>query len=117
MAKKVRRNPEEAAEATFEFPSFDEAAFVSKELELTTALGVATGLTLLLGVLAWLGTFYGLAWYIVFPLGLLGVALSPLAVRRLRPRSSIYTKGDWAGLVALAFFGWLALWFVLVNVA
>jgi len=35
----------------------------------------------------------------------------------LRTKSAIYTKGDWAGLIALEFFGWLALWFVLLNLS
>jgi hypothetical protein len=117
MAKKVRRKLEEEEAAAFEFPVFDEVAFVTKEFEMTYALALAGGFTVLVGVLSWALSVIGLFWYVVFPLGLLLIALIPFAIRRLRARSSSYTKGDWAGLVALEFFGWLALWFVLQNLS
>jgi hypothetical protein len=117
MAKKVRRKLEEEEEAAFEFPVFDEVAFVSKEFELTFALALAGAFAVLFGVLSWALSVSGLSGYIVFPLGLFLVALSPFIIRRLRTRSSIYTKGDWAGLIALEFFAWLALWFVLLNLS
>ena len=115
MSKKVRRKLEEEEAAAFSFPVFDEAAFVSKEYELSYALGVAGGITIVLGLVAWALTRAGLPWDVPFGLGVLGLVLSPFAIRRLRPRSGQYTTGDWAGLIALEFFGWLALWFVLVN--
>lgn len=117
MAKKVRRKLEEEEAAAFEFPVFDEVAFVSKEFEMTYALALAGLFTVLLGILGWALSVAGLFWYIVFPLGIVVLALSPFVIRRIRPRSSIYTKGDWAGLIALEFFGWLALWFVLQNLS
>jgi hypothetical protein len=117
MAKKVRRKLEEEEAAAFEFPVFDEVAFVTKEFEMTYALAIACLFTVVLGVLGWVLSVMGLFWYIVFPVGLILLALSPFAIRRLRPRSSIYTKGDWAGLIALEFFGWLALWFVLQDLS
>lgn len=117
MAKKVRRKPEEEQAPAFEFPVFDEVAFVSKEYEMTYALALAAGFTVLVGVLSWALSVMGLLWYMVFPLGVVLIALIPFLIRRLRSRSSIYTKGDWAGLVALEFFGWLALWFVLLNLS
>ena len=116
MAKKVRRRLEEEEAAAFEFPVFDEVAFVTKEFEMTGALLVATAIAVLLGVLAWVGTVYGLGAY-PLPIGVVGIALSPWLIRRLRSRSPLYTKGDWAGLLALEFFGYLALWFALVNVS
>ncbi|HLN50775.1 MAG: hypothetical protein ACLQD9_05400 [Thermoplasmata archaeon] len=116
MAKKVRRNPEAEEEAKFEFPEFDEAGFVSKELELTIALALACGFAVLLGLLSWFLTSILVPWWAPFLVGFAGIIVGPLAIRRLRSRSEIYTKGDWAGLIALMFFGWLALWFVLVNV-
>jgi hypothetical protein len=117
MAKKVRRKPEEEEAPVFEFPVFDETAFVAKEFELTIALTLAGGFTVLFGILSWALSVVGLLWYFVFPLGILLIALSPFLIQRLRPKSSIYTKGDWAGLIALEFFGWLALWFVLQNLS
>jgi len=115
MAKKARRKLEEEEAAAFDFPVFDEVAFVTKEFELASALAVATALALFLGLVVWFLTYSHLGWYIPFPLAILGVILSPYVIGRLRPRSHLYTKGDWAGLIALEFFGWIALWFVLVN--
>ena len=117
MAKKVRRKLEEEEAAAFEFPVFDEVAFVNKEFELTVALGLAGGYTVLLGILCWALTISGLSPYVVLPIGIFLVALSPFLIRRLRVKSSVYTKGDWAGLIALVFFAWLALWFVLLNLS
>jgi hypothetical protein len=117
MAKKVRRKPAEEQGPAFEFPVFDEVAFVTKEYEMTSALALTAGFTVLVGILSWALSVTGLLWYIVFPIGILLIALIPFLVRRLRSRSSTYTKGDWAGLVALEFFGWLALWFVLQNLS
>ena len=117
MAKKARRKLEEEEEAAFEFPVFDESAFVNKEFEMTYALTLAGVLAVVYGVLSWALTVLGLAWYVVLPIGIFLVALSPFVIRRLRTKSSIYTKTDWAGLIALIFFAWLALWFVLLNLS
>jgi len=117
MAKKVRRKLEEEEAAAFEFPPFDEAAFASKEFELTYALLLACAMTVLMGVLSWALSVSGIFWYVVFPIGIVLLVVSPFLIRRLRAKSSIYTKGDWAGLLALEFFGWLALWFVLQNLS
>ena len=117
MAKKVRRKLEEEEEAAFEFPTFDEAGFVAKEYELTYGLAFASGITVFLGILSWALSVSGFYWFIVFPLGLLLLAVSPYIIRMLHAKSSMYTKGDWAGLIALEFFGWLALWFVLQSLS
>jgi len=117
MAKKVRRKLEEEEAAAFEFPVFDEAAFVTKEFELTYALTMMAVFAVLLGILSWVMTVLGVPWEASFPVGIFLVVVSLLVIRRLRPRSFNYTKGDWAGLFALGFFGWLALWFVLVNLS
>jgi len=115
VAKKARRKLEEEEAAAFEFPVFDEVAFVVKEFEMASAVAIATVLTLVLGAVAWILTRSGIAWYFTFLVGLLGLVASPFVIQRVRARSDLYTKGDWAGLLALEFFGWLALWFVLVN--
>lgn len=114
MAKKVRRPPEEEA-AAFEFPTFDERRFLTKEYELAVALALATSFAVVAGVASWAATFSGLPWYVPFPIGLLYVALSYFVIVRLRPKSELYTKGDWAGLLAIQFFAWVAVWFLLVN--
>jgi len=116
MAKKGRRKLEEEEAASFEFPVFDEVAFVTKEFELAWALAVACVLAIVLGLVAWLLTYNHVGWYGPFGIAVLGIVVSPMVIGRLRPRSNLYTKADWAALIALEFFGWLALWFVLVNV-
>jgi len=50
MAKKVRRKPEEEAATAFEFPVFDDVAFVTKEFELMSALILASVIAALLGI-------------------------------------------------------------------
>jgi uncharacterized membrane protein len=116
MAKKVRQRPEEAKESAFEFPEFDERKFVTKEFELTGALVLASLIALVLGAVSWLATSAHLPWYVPFPVGILVLALCPTLIGRLRTRSDLYTTSDWAGLLALVFFGWIAVWFVLVDV-
>jgi hypothetical protein len=117
MAKKVRRKLEEEEAAAFEFPVFDEVAFVHKEFELAMGLSLAGMLAVLAGLACWALTIGGLPWYLPFLLGILVVAIAPFVIRRIRPTTRIYTKGDWAGLIALVFFAWLALWFVLLNIS
>jgi hypothetical protein len=116
MAKKVRRRPdEEAEEKAFDFPVFDEVSFAAKEFALTRGVLLATGLAVLLGAFAWACTSVGLPWYVPFPVGFLIALLSPAFLGRVLPGSSAYTRGDWAGMVALEFFGFLGVWFVLVK--
>jgi hypothetical protein len=116
MAKKARKKLEEAAPA-FEFPTFDEAGFVWKELELSGATLLAGLFAVVFGVLSWGMRIAGLPWFAAFPVGLGGIIASMFVIQRLREASHAYTKGDWAGLFVLEFFGWLALWFVLVNLS
>ncbi len=117
MAKKVRKKLEEEEAAAFEFPVFDEVAFVAKEFEMMGALLVAGTITAFLGILGWVLTVVGLSVYVPLGLGFLGLIASPFVLRRVRSKSHLYTKGDWAGLIAMEFFGWMALWFVLLNVS
>ena len=117
MAKKARRKlDEEAEEKAFDFPVFDEVGFAAKEFELTSVVAFASAIAALLGALAWFCTSVGLPWYVPFPLAFVVVLLSPIFLGRLRSGTSIFTKSDWAGVVALEFFGFLAVWFTLVNV-
>ncbi|HTW76326.1 MAG TPA: hypothetical protein VMG14_00975 [Thermoplasmata archaeon] len=117
MAKKARRKLEEEEAAAFEFPAFDESAFATKEFELGTGLMLAGLITVVLGVFCWALTVVGLPSLAPFGIGIVVIALSPFVIGRLRAQSSLYTKGDWAGLMALEFFGFLALWFLLLNLA
>ena len=117
MAKKARKKLEEDAEPPFEFPVFDEPGFIWKEYELTSATALAGLVALALALVCWVLTSIGIAWYFVFPLGLAAVVGGTWVLRRVRPRAEVYTWGDWAGLVALELFGWMSIWFLLVNVA
>lgn len=117
MAKKARRKLEEEEAAAFEFPAFDEDAFAKKEFELGTGLGLAGLLAVTVGIVGWVLTVTGLPWALPLGIGLLVIALSPYLIGRIRSLSSLYTKGDWAGLIALEFFGFLAIWFLLLNLS
>ncbi|MGP8072151.1 MAG: hypothetical protein ACLPZM_03355 [Thermoplasmata archaeon] len=116
MAKKARKKMEEA-EPPFEFPPFDEPGFVWKELELTAATALAGVFAVILGVISWGLTLAGIPWFGPFVIGVGGMIGGLLLIQRIRSASYAYTKGDWAGLFFLGFFGWLALWFVLVNLS
>jgi hypothetical protein len=116
VAKKVRRKSEDE-EFTFEFPQFDEAGFVWKEYELTSATVLAGLFALGLGLVCWVLSAVSLSVWVPLGIGIAAVIASVWAIRALRPASELYTKGDWAGLLALEFFGWLALWFLLLNIA
>lgn len=115
MAKKVKKKLEEEEEDAFEFPVFDDAGFVRKEFELAAGLTLAGILAVVLGLVAWGLTTLGVPWWGPLLLGFAGIIATPFVIRRLRNLSSLYTKGDWAGLIFLAFFGYLAVWFLLVD--
>ena len=117
MAKKVRKKLEEEEAAAFEFPVFDETSFVAKEFEMSFAVALAGVIGVLLGILGWVLTAGGVYAAVPWAVGFLGLVASPFLIRRLRAKSPLYTKGDWAALIALEFFGWLAIWFVLLNVS
>ena len=117
MAKKARRKLEEEEAQAFEFPPFDEGAFAKKEFELGTGLLLAGLFTVLIGVLCWALTIVGLPSLVPFGIGLAIIAASPLVIGRIRSMSTLFTKGDWAGLIAMEFFGFLALWFLLLNLS
>lgn len=119
MAKKVRSRPEESEEHRFEFPVFDEEAFIRHELDLTWGMAMAVVIAIVAGTLsALLSAAGGAALPVVAPvgLGILLIVASPFLYLRLRPSAESYTKGDWAGMVALEVFGWLGVWFLLISV-
>lgn len=115
MAKKARKRLEEAAEPAFEFPEFDEGGFVWKELELDSATLLAGLVTIVVGIGCSGLTLAGLPFLAVLPVGIGGIIGGLFAIQRWRPASHSYTKGDWAQLFMLEFFGFFALWFVVVN--
>jgi hypothetical protein len=117
MAKKARKKLEDDAVPAFEFPEFDAPGFLWKEFELTGATGWAGLFALLLGVMGWLFTTSPFPnGFIPLGIGIAGIVGTVFFFQKFRPKSSAYTKGDWAGLIALEFFGWMAVWFLLLNI-
>jgi len=116
MAKKVRpKSDDAAAEPAFAFPEFDEAAYLDKEFEITRGMAIAGLLAVGVGIVSWAGTSAGLPWFAQVVFGIVGlIAVYPL-VHALHPRAHVFTMGDWAALFAVVFFGWLAIWFMLLN--
>ena len=117
MAKKVRRKGGDDADApAFQFPEFDLAKFLRHEFEQTYAVAIALVVAILLGFVSWAGDFAKLPLVVPVVVGIVGVVFSPYLIQRLRTASSDYTKGDWAGLILVEVFGWLGVWFLLLNV-
>jgi predicted tellurium resistance membrane protein TerC len=123
VAKKKKLESED--EVGFEFPEFDEGAFIAHETEQTVATVIALGVAILLAVVSFAidsvagGHAVGGTDPLVFVPPLVGVAViiaSPFVIGRLRPASTDYTKGDWASLLLIEIFGWLGIWFVLTDV-
>ncbi len=117
MAKKAKRKLEEEEAASFEFPVFDDTAFVKKEFELAVGLTLASLLSIVVGFVGWGLNVVGVPWWGSFLIGILVVGLSPVIIARLHAGSAIYTRGDWAGLIFLVFFGFLAVWLLLANIS
>ena len=118
MAKKAKRKLEEDEEyASFRFPDFDEVKFIAHEFEQSIAIGIAFALAGVIGVLSYLIDRTSLPLVVPVVAGIALILFSPFLIQRLRPLSGDYTKGDWAGLILTEFFGWLGIWFLLLNVA
>ncbi|NNN18146.1 MAG: hypothetical protein HKL79_07290 [Thermoplasmata archaeon] len=116
MAKKVRGKPGTAdEEPPFEFPVFDDRAFLNHEYEITRGMLIAGGVALLLGIISWAIDTASLPWELPPVLALIVLLALYSLVTRLHPRARIYTKGEWATLYAVVFFGWLASWFLLLD--
>ncbi|MCI4353762.1 MAG: hypothetical protein L3K06_00160 [Thermoplasmata archaeon] len=123
MAKKARKRLEEEAASAFEFPEFDELAFIRHEFEQTYAMFYAVIVAVALGFASF-GIDRALSGHsqptlqgLLPPALAIGViAFSPFLLQRLRASASEYTRGDWAGLIVLEIFLWLGLWFLLADV-
>ena len=114
MAKKAKLKTG-SDEHHFEFPVFDEGKFVVHELEQSRATIVALTLTVALGAASWAVDWLHGLWFIPILLGLAVLVFTPYIVQLVRPASADYTKGEWAGLIMLEFFGWMGLWFLLLD--
>ncbi|MGI0054449.1 MAG: hypothetical protein ACREBZ_01855 [Thermoplasmata archaeon] len=118
MAKKVRQvDDEQEKEPSFDFPVFDEHAYVAKEYEVSFGMVLAGLMALGVGALSWVATSSGISWAVGVVLGFMGMIGVVPAVQAVHPRSHVYTKGDWATMIAVVFFGWLAVWFLLSDLA
>ncbi len=118
MAKKVRPKGEATEEEPgFEFPVFDEGAYIAKEYEISRGMAIAGLLAVAVGMAAWAGTSAGLPWYVEVVFGFAALIAVYPVVHALHPRAHVFTGGDWAALFAVVFFGWLAIWFMLLNLA
>ncbi len=117
MAKKVRgKSGTEEVEPPFEFPVFDERAFLNHEYEITRGMLIAAGIAVGLGILSWaINTAAPQVWELPPVIALVVLILLYSMVTWLHPRARIYTKGEWATLYAVVFFGWLASWFLLLD--
>ncbi|MCI4357910.1 MAG: hypothetical protein L3J95_01970 [Thermoplasmata archaeon] len=116
MAKKARRKlEEEEAHEAFRFPDFDERAFLAHEYEQTIATVLAVLFAVGLAAMGWALDHTGLTAAVPWILGFAGVFATPFVIRTVRPRSEEYTKGDWAWIILTTFFGWLGIWFLLLN--
>jgi hypothetical protein len=117
VAKKVKKKPQEAEAFHFQFPTFDEQSFVDHEFEQTAAVLIAGGFAVLLGLISWMMIVISLPWFAPAIVGVVVLVLTPYVIRALRQRSNLYKWSDWAGLIAIEFFGWLAIWFLLADIS
>ncbi len=118
MAKKVRSRPEATEESKFEFPVFDERAFIRHELSLTTGSVLAIGWALLAAVLSSIISLIGggtLHLVGAASLGLLVVVSSGVLFPRIDRDFATYTRGDWASVFLLEIFAWLGIWLLLAG--
>ncbi|MCI4327102.1 MAG: hypothetical protein L3K16_05640 [Thermoplasmata archaeon] len=116
MAKKARRKLDEDAEAGFSFPEFDERKFLRHEYEQTFATGLAISFAIALGFVSWAIDRAGLPLIVPVVIAIAAVVFSPYLFIRIRESAGEYTKGDWAGLILTEMFGWLGIWFLLLDV-
>jgi hypothetical protein len=117
MAKKAKRKlDEDGAIKPFEFPEFDERKFLRHEYEQTFATGIAISIAVFLGVVSWAMDRVGLPLIVPVVFSIAFVVFSPYLYLRIRETATEYTKGDWAGLILTEAFGWLGIWFLILDV-
>ncbi|HXQ94656.1 MAG TPA: hypothetical protein VN864_05775 [Thermoplasmata archaeon] len=115
MAKKARRKAEEEEANEFTFPEFDERNFLRHEYEQTFAMGIALAIAIGLGAISWAIDSAGLPVVIPIVVAAAAIVFSPFLYLRIRDIAGEYTKGDWAGLILMETFGWLGIWFLLLD--
>jgi len=113
MAKKARKKGEE--EEAFEFPEFDERAFLRHEFGQFYATMLAFAFGVIDGAAAWAVGDASQSVLVAFGAGVALVVGAAYAIRRIRADATDYTRGDWASLIALMFFSFLGIWFLLAD--
>ena len=115
MAKKVRKKPDELDEyRTFQFPSFDEQRFLTHEFDQMAGTLAAISIAVGLGIASFFITHLGID-YVPIALAVVVTFLSPYLIRRIHRPVTPFTKGEWAGFFLMELFGWLGIWFLLLN--
>jgi hypothetical protein len=113
MAKKVKaKNKEEE----FQFPPFDEEKFLQHEFEQTWADVIGAVVAILLGIVSWAIVGATALWFLPVIVALAVFIATPFLFHAIRPQSFSYKWSDWAGIIAIEFFGWLGLWFLLSDI-
>lgn len=117
MAKKAKRKLEEDEEyRSFQFPEFDDEKFLAHEFEQTYATGIAFGFAGAMAAVSYAVDRLNVPALAAAAAAIALLVAGPFVIRKVRPLASEYTKGDWAGLIVMMVFGWLGIWFVLLNV-
>jgi hypothetical protein len=117
MAKKAKRKLDEAGEIKpFAFPEFDERKFLRHEYEQTAATAIAITLAVVLGFASFALDRLGVPLVVPVVVAIAVIVFSPYLFQRVRDAATEYTKGDWAGLILTEAFGWLGIWFLLIDV-
>lgn len=110
MAKKKKK--EEQSE--FEFPEFDELAFIKKEFLSAKTTFIAMFFAAIMGCVS-----YYLAQLTTFPIGFIPGVLAMFGIKfvflAFRIDVARLERKNWAGLGFSYFFTWLAVWVLLLN--
>jgi hypothetical protein len=115
VAKKVRKKTDELEEyRSFQFPSFDESRFLTHEFDQMAGTLAAISIAVGLGIASFFITHIGIP-YVPVVLALVVVIFSPSLIRRIHRPVTPFTKGEWAGFFLMEIFGWLGIWFLLLN--
>lgn len=115
MAKKVRKKPDELEEyRSFHFPEFNEGQFLTHEFDQMSGTLASIAIAAGLGVASFFISHIGIP-YVPIVLAIVVVFFSPMLIRRIHRPTTPFTKGEWAGFFLMEIFGWLGIWFLLLN--
>lgn len=116
MAKKRKKDKEDAEEYEFMPPEFDEKEFLKKELTDIRVGLITVVFAIVLGVIAALISIANDELVIVaFFVGIAGIAVLKQFYAIVKIDTSEFKKKNWAGNIATLFFTFLAIWVLLLN--